>query len=114
MDALVYFTGGLGPTRTARLTPGDPSASRREDPLSGLPKALLLSACAGPVAHLAKWSMRLRRAKPPTAAESSHLATQNLPELTTRMDGGAHREIHKSSTTKYKSYNTEIQRSTRA
>ena len=49
-----------------------------------LPQALPLSACAGPTAHLPKRSMRLPCAKPPTAAQSSHHATHNLPELTTR------------------------------
>jgi len=49
-----------------------------------LPQAPPLSACAGPTAHLSKRSMRLPCAKPPTAAHSSHHATHNLPELTTR------------------------------
>ena len=35
-------------------------------------------------AHLPKQSMRLPGAKPPTAAQSSHHATHNLRELTTR------------------------------
>ena len=79
MDAFVYLDGGLGPTRTASHTPDDPSASPREDLLALLRKALSLSACAGPTAHRPKRSMRLPCAKPPTAAQSSHHATHNLP-----------------------------------
>jgi len=87
VDALVYLDGGLGPTRTAWYSPGDPSASPRDDPLSVLPQALPLSACAGPAAHLLKRSMRLPGGKPPTATQSSHHATHNPPpELTTRRE----------------------------
>jgi len=74
--------GPLGPPDIPQATP---SASPRDDPLSVLPQALPLSACAGPAAHLPKRSMRLPGGKPPTAAPSSHHATHNPPpELTTR------------------------------
>jgi len=36
--------------------------------------------------------MRLPRAKQPNATQSSHHATKNLPELTTRRGGGAPRD----------------------
>jgi len=98
VDALVYLDGGLGPTRTASYTPGVPSASPREDLLSVLPQALPLSACAGPAAHLPKRSMRLPGAKPPTAAQSSHHATHNLPELTTRRGELTKRDTNQEQT----------------
>ena len=52
-----------------------------------LSQALPLFACSGPASHIPKRSMRLPCAKPPTAAQSSHHATQNLPELTTKSGG---------------------------
>jgi len=55
--------------------------------LSVLPQALPLPACAGPAAHLPKRSMHLPSSKTTTAAQPSHHATHDLPELITR-DGG--------------------------
>jgi len=76
--------GPLGPPDIPQATPL-PVAGKT--PLSVLPQAVPLSARAGPAAHLPKRSMRLPCAKPPTAAQSSHHATHNLPELTTRKGG---------------------------
>jgi len=76
--------GPLGPPDIPQATPL-PVAGKT--PLSVLPQAVPLSARAGPAAHLPKRSMRLPCAKPPTAAQSSHHATHNLPELTTRRGG---------------------------